>query len=155
MRICIWCPLNECAKFSPNIFSIKIRKFYNTREKTCFDRLFAILLKPKTCLCINWIPNIMVLQSCYLRWHLGIKTVSCRLLLWMARTNMDLKLENIGPSFPTCSAPKKILWLVFPDDICLISSSFTYFFEWVKVLSNDCTVALNWPKTTKIVKFRK
>ena len=26
-----------------------MHKFYNTREKTCFDRLFAISLKPKTC----------------------------------------------------------------------------------------------------------
>ena len=135
-----------------------MHEFYNTREKTCFDRLFAILLKPKTCLCINWIPNIMVLQSCYLRWHLGIKTVSRRLLLWMARTNMDLKLENIGPSFPTCNAPKKNFMVSVPwwylSNI-FFKNKQEYFFEWVKLLSNDCTVALNWPKTANIVKFWK
>ena len=41
----------------------------------------------------------------------------------------ELKLEKVGPTFSSFSqicrqkSPKKKLWLVLPDEICLISSS--------------------------------
>ena len=41
-----------------------------------------------TCLHVDWIPNIMA-QFFYARLYLGIETVSCRLLLGMARMDMD------------------------------------------------------------------
>ena len=36
----------------------------------------------------------MVLEFCYLRVYSGIETVSCRLLLWMARIGMDWNVKN-------------------------------------------------------------
>ena len=34
-----------------------------------------------------------------------------------------LKREKVGPTFPRFNAVPAILWLVFPDEIYLISSS--------------------------------
>ena len=40
-----------------------------------------------------------MVQFCYLRLHLGIQTVTCRLLQRMARMDMDWRLEKAGPVF--------------------------------------------------------
>ena len=37
-----------------------------------------------------------MVQFSHLRLYLGYETVSCHLLLWMTRMNMDLKLERLG-----------------------------------------------------------
>ena len=47
-----------------------------------------------------------MVQFCYIRLYLGIENVSCRLLLQMA---MPAKITP------------KLLWVVFPDEKCLIS----------------------------------
>ena len=53
---------------------------------------------------------------------LGIETVSCCLLQWIARMDMDRKLTKV---LTPClhKSLKKLLWLVFPGEICSISSS--------------------------------
>lgn len=71
--------------------------------------------------------KIMV-QFSHLRLYLGYETVSCHLLLWMTRMNMDLKLERLGhlcQVFMSCQQKslKKLLLLVLLDEICLIFSS--------------------------------
>ena len=40
-----------------------------------------------------------MVQFCFLRLWLRIETVSCRLLLWMARIDMDWNLEKLGRLF--------------------------------------------------------
>ena len=53
-----------------------------------------------------------------LRLYLDIESVFCCLLQRMARMDMESKLENLAmPSKIT----KKLLWLEFADEICLIS----------------------------------
>ena len=39
-----------------------------------------------------------MVKACSLRLYLGIETVFCRLLQWMARMDMELKLEKGGPT---------------------------------------------------------
>ena len=68
----------------------------------------------------------MVLQFCYLRVYSGIETVSCRLLLWMARIGLDWNVKN-GAYFlrlMLClhKSPKHSTLIVLPDKICQISS---------------------------------
>ena len=58
----------------------------------------------KTCLRINWFQKILV-QFCYLRLCLGIETVSCRLLLRMAR--ITLGARGFMRGFRFCSSLKK------------------------------------------------
>ena len=78
-----------------------------------------------------------MLQFCYLILHLGIDTVSCRLLQQMLKMNMDWNLKKLGIFFPkiTCSAckihQKKYLWLALPDETCLISSSQNWGILWM------------------------
>ena len=61
-----------------------------------------------------------MLQFCSLRLYLGIETISCRLSQQMARMDMDRKMKKsakkLGQLF-------HVLWLVLPDEVCLISSS--------------------------------
>ena len=69
----------------------------------------------------------MMVQFCYLRLYLGIETVSCRLLIRMARMHMEWNLKKLGYFFSTFVATpvniaKKVLWLVLPDEISLVSS---------------------------------
>ena len=54
-----------------------------------------------------------MVQFLYLTLHLGIETVSCRLLPWMTRMGVDTVPANIT---------QKIVMLLFPDEICLISA---------------------------------
>ena len=41
-------------------------------------------------------PFKIMVHFSYLRPYLGNETVSCHLLLWMTRMDMDLKLERLG-----------------------------------------------------------
>ena len=85
---------------------------------------------------MNWIPKIMV-QFCYSRLYLGTETISCCLCQRMARMDMDCKLKKLGQGFqvlqnvmlnvmPAKLIAKKLLWLVHPNDTCLVSSSYLY-----------------------------
>ena len=58
-----------------------------------------------------------MVQFCYLRPYLGFGTVSCRLLLRIARIDMDC--FHAMPA----EIAKKLLQLVLPDDSYLISCS--------------------------------
>ena len=71
---------------SPPVFSLLplLKEEAMSRYLLCFWRA-------KTSLRINWIPIVM-LQFCYLRLYLGIKTFSCHPLLQMARMDVDWKL---------------------------------------------------------------
>ena len=74
--------------------------------------------------------KIMVHFS-HFRLYLGNETVSCHLFLRMTRMNMDLKLERLGKLCQVLllcqqKSLKKLLWLVLPDEVCLISSSQLY-----------------------------
>ena len=64
--------------------------------------LFAIFLKSKTFFFSNWNPKIMV-QFCYFLGpifrHCTVVTVSCPLLQWMARMDMDWNLKKLGYCF--------------------------------------------------------
>ena len=56
-----------------------------------------------------------------------------------------LKSEKVGPTFSSFNAVPAILWLVFPDEIYLISSSLLHrsqFVYGVKVLSKDFSTEL-------------
>ena len=69
----------------------------------------------------------MMVQFCYLRLYLGTKTVSCRLLIRMARMHMEWNLKKLDYFFSSFNATpaniaKKLLWLVLPDEISLVSS---------------------------------
>ena len=69
-----------------------------------YVKLFALYnLIAKTCHCIHCTPKIMV-QFC----HLGIDTVSCRLLLRMARMHVDLNLKELGQLFHVHALRTKI-----------------------------------------------
>ena len=58
-------------------------------------------------------------QFCSLRLYLGIETISCRLSQRVARMDMDGNMKKpakkLGRLF-------QVLWLVLPDEVCLISS---------------------------------
>ena len=61
----------------------------------------------------------------YFRLYLDNETVSCHLFL---RMNMDWKLERLGNLCQVLllcqqKSLKKFLWLVLPDEVCLLSSS--------------------------------
>ena len=62
----------------------------------------------------------IILQFCSLRLYLGIETISCRLSQQMARMDMDRKMKK---SAETLGQLFQVLWLVLPDEVCLISSS--------------------------------
>ena len=69
----------------------------------------------------------MMVQFCYLRLYLGIESVSFRPLLRMTRMDMDWNLKKLGYFFSSFNATpakiaKKLLWLVLPDEISLVSS---------------------------------
>ena len=69
----------------------------------------------------------MMVQFFYVRLYLGIKTVSFRPLLRMARMDMDWNLKKLGYFFSSFNATpsniaKKLLWLVLPDELSLVSS---------------------------------
>ena len=62
-----------------------------------------------------------------------------------------LKREKVGPTFSSFNAVPAILWLVFPDEIYLISSSLLYrsqFVYGVKVLRNDFSTELTQNSNT-------
>ena len=70
----------------------------------------------------------LMVQFCQLTLHLGIEIVPCRLLQRIFRMDMDWSLRKLGQLFQvlmTClqKSPKTLLWLVLPDEICLIISS--------------------------------
>ena len=97
----------------------------------CHDILVYCFQKAKRCLHVSLIPKIMV-WFCYERPSCGTETVSCHLLLRMARMEMvgnGLELEKIGPIFSSFDAlcskitKKNLLRLALPDKIHLISSS--------------------------------
>jgi len=53
--------------------------------------------------------------------HLGIEIVLCRLLQRAdSKGGHGFKLEKVGPTFLSFNVMQKIVWLVLPDDICLI-----------------------------------
>ena len=94
-------------------------------------RHLHLFKKLKLILCINWITKIL-LQYCYLRLCLSIETVFCHLLQQTVRMKMDWNWTNLGQlfqvliGFPWEITKKIIPWLLFPDLICLISSSKLY-----------------------------
>ena len=63
--------------------------------KGAMSHHFSIFLKSQICLSLNWIPKIMV-QVCYLRLYYDVYSVSCHLLLRMARMEMDWNLKKFG-----------------------------------------------------------
>ena len=42
------------------------------------------------------------------------------------KDELGLKLETIGPLSMPAKITTKLLWLVFPDGICLMSTSYLY-----------------------------
>ena len=84
-----------------------------------------------------------MVQFCYLRLYLGIETDSYRLLKRMARMDMDWNMKKLGQLFQVLmpclqkKTPKKLLCLILPDEMCLISNHVSNgaFFVWVKALS--------------------
>ena len=71
-----------------------------------------------------------MVQFCYSRLYLGTETISCCLCQRMARMDMDCNLKKLGQGFQVSQnvmlclqkSPKKLLRLVLPDGICLVSS---------------------------------
>ena len=63
-----------------------------------------------------------------------IETVPCRLLLRMARMNMDWKIQKLGPPFTrfhaVLSKMTKIIMVILPNEICLIPSSSSSSVDW-------------------------
>ena len=106
-----------CLRTSPKKISCSVLP-----GETCYFLSFS---KAKTCLPFSWILKITDRFRLYLR----TESVSCRLLLQMAR--MDMDFGKIGPTFSIFSAmpakiTPKIFWFVLRDEICLISSSQLY-----------------------------
>ena len=63
-----------------------------------------------------------MVQFSYLRLYLGIKTISCRLVMGMARMDMKDGLKSASFFKFLCYARKKtktLLWFVLPDETCL------------------------------------
>ena len=91
--------------------------------------LFVIFLKSYSVSShqLNSIPKIMV-QFCYLRLYVGAETVSCRLLLRMARMDADWNLKNLGQHFHVSmpflqKSPNIYYGLGYLTKFCAISSS--------------------------------
>ena len=86
--------------------------------------LLPSVLKARTCLCINGISKIMV-QFCTIFKHWNCFPCS---VTTDGKDGNGLKLANVTATFqvsmPAMPAiiTRKLLWLVFPDKICLISS---------------------------------
>ena len=92
----------------------------------------------------------MVPECCHLRPYLGIETVSS--VEKDGKDGHGLKLEKTGQLFQflmlnTLLKSPKTLWLVFPDEICLISAAYINskgaFSVWLRALSNDLSTELN------------
>ena len=69
-----------------------------------------------------------MVYNCYLRLSYATETDSCRLLLLMAKMELDCNLKKLGQFFQVLmpclqKSPKNLLWLALPDKIYLISSS--------------------------------
>ena len=66
--------------------------------------------------------------------YLGIESVSCRLLLRMAKMDMDWNLKMLGHRFHARKNHQfsTLLQVVLPDEICVL----------IKVLSNDFSTEL-------------
>jgi len=60
-----------------------------------------------------------MLQFCSLRFYFGIETISCRLSQRMAGMDMDGNMKKSAKKLGRL----EVLWLVLPDEVCLISSS--------------------------------
>ena len=60
-----------------------------------------------------------MLQFCSLRLYLGIETISSRLSQRMAGMDMDGNMKKSAKKLGLL----EVLWLVLPDEVCLISSS--------------------------------
>ena len=66
-----------------------------------------------------------MVQFCYAWLYLGTETIFCRLLQRVAKMDMDWNLTKLGQRFQRLQksiTKKKLLWLVLPDEIFLISS---------------------------------
>ena len=67
-------------------------------------------------------------QFCYAWLYLGTETIFCRPLQRVAKMDMDWNLTKLGQRFQRFQrlqksiTKKKLLWLVLPDEIFLISS---------------------------------
>ena len=67
-----------------------------------------------------------MVQFSYLRLYLSTENLSCLLMHRMTRMDMDWNLEQFFQVLMLClhKSPRNIiLWLVLPDEICLISCS--------------------------------
>ena len=95
---------------------------------------------------INSVPKIIV-QFCFVTLYLGTETsFLSRSVSTDGKDGHGLKIEKIGPNVSSLNAsrPKKYIWFVLPDKMCLlIFSSYPTcistgtVFERVKAVSND------------------
>ena len=70
-----------------------------------------------------------MVQFSYAWLYLGTETIFCRLLQRVAKMDMDWNLTKLGQRFQrfqrlqkSITKKKKLLWLVLPEEIFLISS---------------------------------
>ena len=97
----------------------------------------------------------MLVQFCWVRFYLGVETVSCCLLQGIARTDMDWNFKKLCQLFQVLmlclQKSSKKYWLVFLDEIFLISIFFTTVklqsCLWGKPLGNDFSTELTHKNT--------
>ena len=121
LRVCMTGPLPNLKDWIRNWMCTTSNKLWINNRGAMSGYLLSFKNLKRVCVCINWIPKIMV-QFCCLRLYLGTETISCRLFLRMARMDMDWKLKTLGQLFQVLmlwlqKSPQMLIWLVLLMDL--------------------------------------
>ena len=143
----------NCQAYTRKIYALEIcDRIQSTLRyllQSYFVMVFTIILKSKTRRRVSWsrkyTNSVLLFKISALP-----ESVSCHLLLRMARIEMGWNLKKLDQTFSSFNVmptkiTKKLLWLVLSDENCsyLLYNSTGAFCVWVKALSNDLSTILN------------